>query len=250
MRPSQCEGKFFLRGRWIPCPLAPQCYDKWLHNDGTYRETLYEFPATRIRGTIREISAQDPGTRERDRNRRYMALRYAFYRADELRRVREYNARSEVKERLRERWRKRWRDAHPLRYGDAAPTATLPCGEDCENCPYEECRYSDADRDKLDAELAARKRAEKAAYKAAWHAAHADDLKARWRERYATDEAYREAAKARSHARYAEKRDDINAARRAKRAAMSPEEREMKNAQRRARYRQTKTEEVVDDGKF
>lgn len=172
-----------------------------------------------------------------------MALRYVFFRDEELARVRKYNARPEVKERRRRKEQERWRSKHPIEYGVASLTDTLPCGEDCENCPYGECQYTDRDQDQLAEEVAERKRGEKAAYKAEWYIANAEEIRAAQKERYATDADYRAAAIARSHSRYEANHEEINAARRAARAALSPEEREELNAKRRAKWAALSPEE-------
>lgn len=233
-RVSECDGYRIVRGRNEPCPLKRVCCDAWLFDfEDKWREALYEYPCTRFGDTIREISEHDdPPDRAKQRNKRREDIILAFW-AEDIRAYRyEYNHRPEVIERRRIWERNRMTKTRLMAHKKAKQRYVLPCGEDCENCPYGECRYTDEEAEEIRAEIAVT--AEKSR-KHEKYAAHATEITAAKRDKYAADEDYREQYKTAERTRYARNKEDVCARQREK-YATDPEYR----AKALARYHKNK----------
>lgn len=244
--PQRCNGRRYVKGRIEDCPLAYRCLDP------AYRVTLYEFPALRIRGNIRELV--DPAHRMQHA-RRYRVLIEVF---DPERHRRILDRKNELKRKYRRKAAARKLMEQAIRELEDTVrqknrvSVTLPCGEDCANCPYDECRYTDADVDAIFAEERAKKLREwnrtalprKKAWreenrdhvnaleraraarnpkvaenKREWYLRNREQQRTKQNDRYRTDPAFRQAKIEASRRRYAEKKDEINRRLREQRAA-------------------------------
>lgn len=147
-----------------------------------YKETMYQYPCTIVARTIREINDyENPFARKRERARRRTDIIMAFWGDEERARLREYASRPEVKERNAIRNERKRELRQRFAADKAKATVVLPCGEDCDNCPYDDCIYTDEDRDKLLREHAV---AAKRGYQRKWERQNPDKVRAkmtRWR---------------------------------------------------------------------
>lgn len=232
-----CNGKRYLKGRIEDCPLAQRCLDP------SYKVTLYEFPSHRVNGNIRELL--DP-LQPREHTRRRYSLIKVF--DPELHR-RRLDRKNELKRKYRRRAAARKLMEQAVRELEASVKSmsrvsiTLPCGEDCANCPYDECRYTDADVDAIFAEERAKKLREynrkalprKKAWreenrehvnameraraarnpkvaenKRRWYEEHREEQRTKLNNRYRDDPAFRQKKIEAARRRYAEKKDEIN----------------------------------------
>lgn len=141
VKPNMCDGKRLLNGRLVDCPLKAYCE----RDAREGRRWQYEYPCTKRYGYILETTDPNHG---RAHQKRGHVLRMVFspeYVAQERARRRQWDAehRDQKREYLR-RWRAQKEPPKKI-----AVRATLPCGEDCENCPYDVCQYTDRAEDEI-----------------------------------------------------------------------------------------------------
>lgn len=137
-RPEKCDGSFRVYGQDMKCPIRARCF--WGRRN-TYQWT----PGSKTWGWYLDLATED---REAIHGRRRAQLRDAFCREEELEAGRRYREAHREELAARDRLRRK-REAPP-----PAVKTTLPCGEDCENCPYDACLYTDRDTDQLEADAA------------------------------------------------------------------------------------------------
>lgn len=153
--PAKCHGRIFRAGRSVSCPLLGYCAAEKLLG----RKWAYEYKATICHNVMLELGVAEPGDNyERAKKRKeYIKLfapdLYEDMRRKECQRVQRYYR--DNREAVLAKKRQRYAVEHPPQSPDPRPT--LPCGEDCENCPYETCRYPDKDGDILYDEFIAQK---------------------------------------------------------------------------------------------
>lgn len=130
-RPEQCDGTFWVYSQPMACPIRAKCF--W-GRDNTYERT----PGPKRQG--RFLSMDIDASWRREHGNRLACLQAAF--APELRK---WAPTAEYKE---TRARKAREKRAAQRVDTPPPVKTiLPCGEDCGNCPFDSCRYSDAAED-------------------------------------------------------------------------------------------------------
>lgn len=133
-RPGKCDGFFRVYGQKMRCPLENKCKED-LKN--TYEWGYGE----KING--RFIGRGEPERTEEHWYRSHV-LRRVFDPEHEKEEKRKYKLRhrEEINQKKRER-RARNRKESKVK----EKKVILPCGEDCENCPYPVCQYTDIDED-------------------------------------------------------------------------------------------------------
>lgn len=214
---KKCDGFRMLNGRRVPCPLSDSCLYEYLSNP-EYRETAYDYPCSTYRGHARWLARSHDEKMARDR--RYAELNYIFgdTKQKSLERQRKHRA-AEREKQGRERDRPQITHRSRKKVRDV-----LPCGEDCENCPYDSCIYTDADMDEL---LRQNERARRKPVSDRYYATHRDEILARQSDRYYNNldaererhrktaarwrERHRETTRQKAAARREKNRDAINA---------------------------------------
>lgn len=129
-RPERCDGTFRVFGQNFPCPLYEKCVLGW--------KNQYEWSyGRRYRGRYPLLSEHFGHKFVWDRRRNDLMTAFCPDYLAEKRKIsrqrhgKEYDRRANEKKRAKKRldlgleWRKR---------------ELLSCGEDCGNCPWEECR--------------------------------------------------------------------------------------------------------------
>ncbi|WP_251447025.1 hypothetical protein [Vermiculatibacterium agrestimuris] len=145
IRPERCNGIFRVYGQDMPCPLRDKCL-------AGRRNTYQWTPGHKLAGRYPEMDLDADW--HRHHGTRLAQLQQAF--APLLRR----KQRTPEQRKLHAEWQREARRRQQVD-GHAAPPlrrVPLPCGEDCENCPYDACPYTDEDLDAIEA-VAARQRA-------------------------------------------------------------------------------------------
>lgn len=188
LQPGQCGGIFRVYGQDMACPLWERCRE----DANRYEYSL----GPKVSGRYMSL---DTDMEHRQRHgKRLSDLRAAFC-------PRRYERTDEQRERHARYVRERRRKQREAMAPPPEPERIyLPCGEDCANCPWEACRYTDEDKDSL---LLADKR-ERERRRAA-------DKHRRERERMASDPAYaahmRELAQARMQRYYQSHKEILRA---------------------------------------
>lgn len=136
-RPEKCDGNFRVYGQSYPCPLREKC--------AAGGKNSYEWSyGRRVQGRYPLLSEHYCHRTAwwHRRNGLMMAFRPDYLaekrKIDRQRHGKEYDRRQQAR---RKAARERARAAEE----PWARRELLPCGEDCENCPWGECRYGDAD---------------------------------------------------------------------------------------------------------
>lgn len=141
IRPERCNGVFRAYGQDMPCPLRDKCLAGWRN---TYQWTPGHKLAGRYPGMDLDADwRRRHGTRLAQLQRVFAPL------------LRRRQRTPEQRERHAE-----WQRAARRRGQVGKPVdvplhrVPLPCGEDCENCPYDACIYTDEDLDAIEAAVA------------------------------------------------------------------------------------------------
>lgn len=207
-----CKGTIYLHGEVVDCPLMPYC----AADEILGRRWEFEFPCHKKSGSILELTDPDHG---KEHLRRFCALRKVFATPEQQQRIREQRDRYNEYRRAK---RHAQREAAPPKVSEMKARETLPCGEDCENCPYDECRYPDYDIEEV---LRERQKSEKKErrrqYDREYRVEHKKELSRKNAERWAAmTDAERAALNAYRRQKYAER---VAAMTDAERAALKKE---------------------------
>ncbi len=143
----ECDGYFRLRGedKKIKCPLAKKC--RAAKSNTGYLEYRYarETALCRVSWWLREERVTEAEAKARVSER--MALERLFN--GDVVRAKARKWETENREHMRALRRgyaihRSWQDIDPDRVPlNAAKTKPPPCGGDCRNCPYDQCKYPD-----------------------------------------------------------------------------------------------------------
>lgn len=144
---GKCDGFFRVYGQKMKCPLWDKCREDLKNN--------YEW-AYGKKTNGRFIGCGDPERNEEHWYRGHV-LRRVFNPEHEKEEKRKYKMRhrEEINQKKRER-RARNRKESKVK----EKKVILPCGEDCENCPYPVCQYTDIDDDNTEKAEQKKKKAE------------------------------------------------------------------------------------------
>lgn len=135
-KPEKCGGIYRVYGQDMPCPLRAKCY--W-GGKNTYEWTWGRKEWGRYPEMDIDIAwAREHGTR-------LAQLQQVF--APHLRRKQRTSEQRERDTESQRRSRRKKAASNFQTFGNLMRRQPLPCGEDCENCPYDECMYTDQDLD-------------------------------------------------------------------------------------------------------